>query len=91
MSDDRLLTENHRKLYWERTRHWTLFFLLVWFLFTFVTSYFADALNQFVIFGFPLGFYMAAQGSLLIYVLIVGAYVLVMHRLEKKYGIRDRG
>ncbi|MGL5632153.1 MAG: DUF4212 domain-containing protein [Azovibrio sp.] len=91
MNKDSLSPENSRRLYWARTRQWTLLLLLVWFVFTFVTSYFADTLNQIVIFGFPLGFYMAAQGNLLIYALIVGAYVVVMQYLEKRYGIRDGG
>lgn len=80
-----------RKLYWLRNRQLTLALLLVWFLVTYVASYFADSLNAVVLFGFPLGFYMAAQGSLIVYVLVVGCYALMMRRLEKKYGIEDQG
>ncbi len=83
--------EQRRKLYWLRNRQLTLALLLVWFLVTYVASYFADGLNNVVFFGFPMGFYMAAQGSLIIYVLVVGCYALMMRRLEKKYGIEDQG
>lgn len=83
--------EQRRKLYWLRNRQLTLALLLVWFLVTYVASYFADGLNNVVLLGFPMGFYMAAQGSLIIYVLVVGCYALMMRRLEKKYGIEDQG
>ena len=44
------------------------------------------ALPQLTLFGFPLGYYMAAQGALLVYLAIVGAYALYMERLERAYG-----
>lgn len=80
-----------RQIYWLRNRQLTGSLLLLWFLVTYLASYYADALNGIVVLGFPLGFYMAAQGSLIIYVLIVGWYALAMRRLEKKYGIQDQG
>jgi len=85
------LPAQNRQMYWLRNRQLTVLLLLLWFLVTYLASYFADALNQVVILGFPLGFYMAAQGSLIVYVLIVGAYALAMRKLEKKYGIEDQG
>ncbi|WP_303784158.1 DUF4212 domain-containing protein [Azovibrio restrictus] len=83
--------EQRKQRYWLRNRQLTLALLLIWVLVTYVASYFADSLNGFSFFGFPLGFYMAAQGSLIIYVLVVGCYALAMRRLEKKYGIEDQG
>lgn len=84
------LTDRHRE-YWRKNLRMTALLLAIWFLVTYVVSYFARELNEFTVLGFPLGFYMAAQGSLIIYVLIVGWYALAMRRLEKKYGIQDQG
>lgn len=89
MTINTLSPEASRQRYWLRNRQLTAALLLVWFLVTYLASYFADALNSIVIFGFPLGFYMAAQGSLLVYVLAVGFYAFAMRRLDKKYGIED--
>lgn len=83
--------EQRKQRYWLRNRQLTLVLLLIWFLATYVASYFADSLNAYVFFGFPLGFYMAAQGSLILYVLVVGCYAIIMRRIEKKYGIEDEG
>src|SRR3546814_4317250 len=48
---------------------WTT--LAVWFVFSFAIHLFVDPLNTILILGFPLGFYMAAQGSLIILVALI--------------------
>ena len=40
----------------------------LWVFFGFIVHMFVGPLNKIVIAGFPLGFYMAAQGSLIIFV-----------------------
>ena len=42
----------------------------------------ADRLNQFSIGGFPLGFWFAQQGSILIFVLLILVYALALNRLD---------
>lgn len=78
-----------QKAYWHTNLRVTTVLLLLWFIVTFVASYFARELNSIEIFGFPLGFYMGAQGSLFIYLLIVWYYARFMNKLDKKYGIAD--
>ena len=76
-----------RAEYRRRTLRLTGVLLLVWLSVTLGASYFARQLDQLNFFGFPLGFYMAAQGALLIYLLIVGVYALGMERIEAHYGV----
>jgi len=78
-----------RPTYWEKTRRLTFVLLFFWALVTFVLNWFANELNQIVVFGFPLGFYMAAQGELLIYLLIIWYYNRSMARLDAEFGIDD--
>lgn len=75
--------------YWQRTRRLTFGLLFFWALVTFVLNWFANELNQIVVFGFPLGFYMAAQGELLIYLLIIWFYNRRMARLDAEFGVDD--
>lgn len=42
----------------------------------------ADWLNQFRLAGFPLGFWFAQQGSILIFVLLILVYGLALNRLD---------
>lgn len=81
--------EQRSREYWQKNLQVTLGLLLIWFVVTFVASYFARELNALVIFGFPLGFYMGAQGALVVYLLIVVFYAWYMKRLDHAYGMDD--
>ncbi len=72
-----------QRVYWRRTLRLTAALLVIWFVVTFVVSFYARELNEISFFGFPLGFYMSGQGTLLIYVLIVGYYAQRMNRLDE--------
>lgn len=82
------LTERHRE-YWQKNIRLTAILLAIWFVVTYVAGFFARDLNEIVIFGFPLGFYMGAQGSLVIYVVIIFFYANRMNRMDKEYGVAE--
>jgi len=82
------LTERHRQ-YWNRNLKITAVLLFIWFLVTFVMGYFAIPLAEINFFGWPLSFYMAAQGSLIIYVAILYYYAKKMRRLDVEYGVDE--
>jgi putative solute:sodium symporter small subunit len=63
--------------------------LAIWFVVTFVVSFFARELNDITVLGFPFGFYMGAQGSLVIYVVIIWYYAHYMNNLDKEYGVHE--
>ncbi len=81
------LTEKHQE-YWQKNLRLTGILLAIWFVATFVIGWFARDL-QFTILGFPFSFYMAAQGSLVIYVLIIWYYAHAMNKLDKQYGVHE--
>ncbi|MEW6413833.1 MAG: DUF4212 domain-containing protein [Pseudomonadota bacterium] len=82
------LTEKHRE-YWQRNLRLTAVLLAIWFVVTFVVIYFAPQLNDIVIAGFPFAFYMGAQGSLIIYVIIIWYYAHRMNQLDREYGVHE--
>ena len=49
----------------------------------------ADFLNRFDFFGFKLGFWWAQQGSIFVFVLLIAAYVILMKRIDKRFGVDD--
>lgn len=79
-----------QKTYWKRNLKMTVFLLLIWFVVTFVVSYFARELSGMTILGFPFGFYMGAQGALIVYVFIILFYARYMNRLDEEYGVDER-
>lgn len=78
-----------QRAYWSKNLRLTVMLLVVWFFATFVMTYFARELNNINLLGFPLGFYMSAQGSLVIYVLVIWYYAHYMNRLDMEYGIEE--
>ncbi|GGI20420.1 MAG: DUF4212 domain-containing protein [Oxalicibacterium faecigallinarum] len=71
--------------YWRQTRRLTLHLLLVWFVVTFLSIYFARDLAAYTLLGWPVSFFMAAQGSTLIYFGIVALYAWAMRRLDQQH------
>lgn len=82
------LTES-QKSYWSKNLRITSILLAIWFVVTFVMAYFARDLSSFNFFGWPFSFYMAAQGSLIIYVLIIWFYARTMNRLDQEHGVAE--
>jgi putative solute:sodium symporter small subunit len=81
------LTESHRE-YWRKNLRITGILLAIWFVVTFVVSYYARELN-FNFFGWPFSFWMGAQGALVIYILIIGYYARYMGKLDIEYGVEE--
>lgn len=75
--------------HWEKTRSlmWTV--LAVWFVFGFVIHLFARPLNEIVIFGFPMGFYFAAQGSLIVFVILIFWFSARQNRIDEEFGVDE--
>ncbi len=81
------LTEKHRT-YWQTNLRITSILLFIWFVVTFVVSYFARDLN-FTFFGWPFSFWMGAQGSLVVYCLIIWFYANFMNKLDVQHGVSE--
>lgn len=79
-----------RVAYWKRNVRLLLSLLVVWF----VVSYgcgilFVDFLNQFVVGGFPLGFWFAQQGSIYTFVILIFIYVWQMNKLDREFDVHE--
>ncbi|MDA0302866.1 MAG: DUF4212 domain-containing protein [Bacteroidetes bacterium] len=75
-----------QQAYWRENLRYLFILLTIWFLVSFGAGIlFKDALNAFTMGGFKVGFWFAQQGSLVVFVLLIFAYVLLMNRLDKKY------
>lgn len=81
------LTEG-QKQYWSRNLRMTSFLLAIWFIVTFVVSFYARDLS-FNFFGWPFSFWIGAQGSLVIYIAIIAYYAHYMNKLDQEYGCAE--
>lgn len=75
--------------YWRKTSGlmWTM--LAIWFFASFFIHLFAPVLNPIHVLGFPLGFYMAAQGSLIIFVVQLFWFAKAQNRIDEEFGVAE--
>lgn len=83
------VTPQRAQEHWQRTRGLMWVTLAVWFIFSFVVHFFATAFNEIVIIGFPLGFYMAAQGSLIVFVILIFWFASKQNAIDEECGLGE--
>lgn len=84
------MNPDDRQAYWRANLRLMATLLAVWALVSFGAGIiFVDQLNQFTILGFPLGFWFAQQGSILVFIALIVVYALRMDALDKKFGVDD--
>jgi putative solute:sodium symporter small subunit len=66
---------------------WIMFAL--WVTFSFTVHFFVEALNNIKFLGFPLGFYMAAQGSLIIFVIMLFVFAKRQDTIDREEGVAE--
>lgn len=83
------LTLESRTEHWRRTRNLMITHLVIWFIFAFVVHWFAYSLNSINFFGWPLGYYFAAQGSLIVFVVQLFAFNWQQHKIDVEFGVDE--
>ena len=81
------LTDSHKQ-YWQKNMRITGLLLFIWFVVTYVVSFMARDLS-FTFFGWPFSFWMGAQGSVVVYVLLIAYYAHYMNNLDKEYDCAE--
>lgn len=83
------MSDNTKDTYWARTSTlmWTMMGL--WAFFAFFVHMFVSPLNAIKIAGFPLGFYMAAQGSLIAFVVMLFAFAKAQDTIDREEGVAE--
>jgi putative solute:sodium symporter small subunit len=76
--------------YWQKTKGLMVTCMVIWFIFSFGIHFFVESLNTISILGFPLGFYMAAQGSLIIFVVLIFWFAKRQNDIDAEFGVDEQ-
>jgi putative solute:sodium symporter small subunit len=77
--------------YWRRNLNLTLTLLAVWFVVGYVLAIiFAPALNAYTFLGAPLGFWIAQNGAIYVFVLLILIYAVRMNRLDEEFDVGEQ-
>ncbi|MBY0530491.1 MAG: DUF4212 domain-containing protein [Xanthobacteraceae bacterium] len=84
-------TKANQEAHWSKTTRLMLTHLGIWFFFGYVIHMFVNQLNaiKIPILGFPLGFYMAAQGSLIVFVVMLFAFAKQQDKIDRDHGYAE--
>lgn len=81
------MPSQHAKDYWKSNLRIVLSLLSVWFFISFGCGIlFVDALDTIRFGGFKLGFWIAQQGSIFVFVILILVYIYLMDKLDERYA-----
>lgn len=75
--------------WWQKTKALMIISLVVWAIAGFGIHFFVNQLNEITFIGFPLGFYMAAQGSLIIFVALIFWFSARQDAIDRDHGVAE--
>lgn len=81
--------DSQRVEHWRRTKRLMITTLIIWFFFAYVIHWFAEPLHSVSFFGWPLGYYMAAQGSLAVFVIQLFVFNRLQHAIDVEFGVAE--
>lgn len=75
--------------WWSKTKGLMITCLIIWATFGLAIHFFAEPLNNIVILGFPLGYYMAAQGSPIVFVVLIFWFAKRQDAFDRRRGVAE--
>ncbi|MDC0065496.1 DUF4212 domain-containing protein [Verrucomicrobia bacterium] len=82
--------QERRKAYWRANLRILAILMSIWFTVSFGCGIlFVDQLNQIKLGGFQFGFWMAQQGSIYVFLVLIFVYVRFMNKLDRKFKFEE--
>lgn len=83
------MSDSNVEAHWRKTSSLMWLTVGLWAFFSFFIHMFAPWLNNIRIFGFPFGFYMAAQGSLIAFVAMLFWFAKAQDNIDREFGMAE--
>ena len=82
---------SNKERHWEKTKGLMMLTLAIWFVFSIVIFMFGEGLNNSSFLGYPLAYYMCAQGSIVIFVVLIFWFANRQEKIDEEFGFAERG
>ena len=82
---------SNKEKHWEKTKGLMILTLAIWFLFGYVVFMFGSSLNEGSFLGYPLAYYMCAQGSIIAFVVLIFWFANKQEKIDEEFGFQERG
>ncbi len=83
------MSNNTDDIYWSKTSKLMILMMCLWAFFGYIVHMLVVPLNGITILGFPLGFYMAAQGSLIAFVAMLFWFAKAQDNIDRECGVAE--
>ncbi|MGL5447378.1 MAG: DUF4212 domain-containing protein [Rhabdaerophilum sp.] len=83
------MAQSNDEIYWAKTSKLMVVMMVLWIFFSFIVHMFVVPLNGIKILGFPLGFYMASQGSLIVFVVMLFWFAKAQDNIDRECGVAE--
>ena len=82
---------SNKAKHWEKTKGLMILTLIIWFIAGYLIFMFGSSLNNSSFLGYPLAYYMCAQGSIVIFVVLIFLFANKQEKIDEEFGFQERG
>ena len=82
---------SNKEKHWEKTKGLMILTLVIWFIFGYLIFMFGSSLNEGSFLGYPLAYYMCAQGSIIAFVVLIFWFANKQEKIDEEFGFQERG
>ena len=82
---------SNKEKHWDKTRGLMVITLAIWFVFGYLIFMFGSSLNEGSFLGYPLAYYMCAQGSIIAFVVLIFWFANKQEKIDEEFGFQERG
>ena len=82
---------SNKEKHWEKTKGLMVLTLIIWFVAGYLIFMFGSSLNEGSFLGYPLAYYMCAQGSIVAFVVLIFWFANRQEKIDEEFGFQERG
>ena len=81
---------SNKEKHWEKTKSLMTITLVIWFIFSIVIFMFGEGMNNYSFLGYPLAYYMSAQGSIVVFVVLIFWFANKQEKIDEEFGFTEK-
>ena len=81
---------SNKEKHWGKTKNLMIITLIIWFIFSILIFVFGEEMNTVSFLGYPLAYYMSAQGSIIIFVVLIFWFANRQEKIDEEFGFTEK-
>ena len=81
---------SNKEKHWGKTKNLMIITLIIWFIFSILIFTFGEEMNTLSFLGYPLAYYMSAQGSIVIFVVLIFWFANRQEKIDEEFGFAEK-